>query len=148
MLLTVGLLAFFGSPVVAIPFLLDLMRLPTDLLALFLVAGIWCARIGDVVGAMHLAAFTLICDSWNRGWLKLRKSRLIKFGVAAGISVAGLMWLNYFAVSKSIESLPPAVDKVTKMTFFNKLSEIREGAARSESGSDGGGREPPRTDQT
>ena len=50
MLLSVGLLAFFGSALAAIPFLLDLMRLPADLLPLLLVAGIWCSRVGDVLG--------------------------------------------------------------------------------------------------
>ena len=47
LLLSVGLVSFFGSPVAAIPFLLGVFRLPVDLLPLFLVAGIWCARCGS-----------------------------------------------------------------------------------------------------
>ena len=75
-LCSIGLLTFFGSPVAAIPFLLDLFRLPLDLFPLFLVAGIWCARLGDVLGAMHLSCFTLLSSAWNQGWLKLRPDRV------------------------------------------------------------------------
>jgi Na+/H+-dicarboxylate symporter/ABC-type amino acid transport substrate-binding protein len=127
MLLSVGLLSFFGSPVAAIPFLLDLFRLPMDLLALFLVAGIWCARVGDVLGVMHIAAFTLLCDAWNRGWLKLQVRRALV--VTGGVSLlgVGVLWLNHFAVSASIAAVPPQRDRIAQMEPFFGLSDIAEG---------------------
>jgi Na+/H+-dicarboxylate symporter/ABC-type amino acid transport substrate-binding protein len=127
LLLSVGLLSFFGSPVAAIPFLLDLFRLPSDLLALFLVAGIWCARIGDVLGVMHLAAFTLLCDAWGRGWLKLRIPRLLI--VAGGVSLLGLgvLWLNHFVVGRSIASVPPQRDRVAQMESPFGFTDVAEG---------------------
>jgi hypothetical protein len=127
MLLSVGLLSFFGSPVAAIPFLLDLFRLPMDLLALFLVAGIWCARVGDVLGVMHLAAFTLLCDAWNRGWLKLQLRRALV--VTGGVSLlgVGVLWLNHFAVSASIAAVPPQRDRIAQMEPLFGLTDIAEG---------------------
>jgi ABC-type amino acid transport substrate-binding protein len=127
MLLSVGLLSFFGSPVAAIPFLLDLFRLPMDLLALFLVAGIWCARVGDVLGVMHLAAFTLLCDAWNRGWLKLQVRRALV--VTGGVSLlgVGVLWLNHFAVSASIAAVPPQRDRIAQMEPLFGLTDIAEG---------------------
>ena len=51
-----------SCPVAAIPFLLDLLKLPLDLFPLFLVAGIWCARVGDVVEGLSQRVGSLIAD--------------------------------------------------------------------------------------
>ena len=83
-MLSIGLLTIFGSPVAAIPFLLDLFRLPTDLFPLFLIAGIWCARVGDVLGTMHLTVFTLLYAAWNGGWLRLQPARLADVHLLVG----------------------------------------------------------------
>jgi len=126
MLLTVGLFAFFGSPVAAIPFLLDMLRLPSDLLPLFLIAGIWCARLGDVLGAVHLGVFTLICSAWNHGWLRLNAARLgLWLGgsvIAGGVALAGNFWI----VSASLAGQEKTLDRVAGMDLFNRLVEIKE----------------------
>ena len=126
MLLSAGLLSLFGSPVAAIAFLLDLFRLPADLLALFLVAGIWCSRIGDMLGAMHLAAFTLVCDAWNRGWMRLQWTRLLPaVGTVLALGLATL-WLNHFLVRESLRSVPPIRDRVAQMDRLFHLLDIQE----------------------
>ena len=126
MLLSGGLLAFFGSPVAAIPFLLDMFRRPVDLLALFLVAGIWCARIGDVLGAMHLASFSLLCDAWNRGWLRFQAGRALRLAVGSALALVLLLYLNNFVVSKSIMVVPATRDLVVEMELWNELVTIEE----------------------
>ena len=130
MLFSVGLLAFFGSPVAAIPFLLGIMRLPGDLLTLFLIAGIWSARIGDVLGAMHLASFTLVCDAWNRGWMGLRTVRVIPVAVAATVIGGALLGVNYLLVSESVKSIPRTKDRVLAMELVDDMVEMPEIEAR------------------
>ena len=56
-LATVGLLSLFGNLNAAIPFLLDLARLPADLFNLFAVSSVFNARFGSASAAMH--TFTL-----------------------------------------------------------------------------------------
>lgn len=85
-LVSTGLLALFGSPVAAIPFLLDLFRLPADLFNLFLVSGVVGARLSDVTGAMHLMAFTLLVGAAMAGALKVKTRRLL-FAIAAGAGI-------------------------------------------------------------
>ncbi|MHC4930749.1 MAG: cation:dicarboxylate symporter family transporter [Planctomycetota bacterium] len=126
LLLSVGLLSFFGSPVAAIPFLLDLFRLPADLLPLFLVAGIWCARIGDVVGAMHLGAFSVICSSWNNGWLRVRYARLGVWLAAAVVVGAGMLGLNRFLIDRALAGQEPPRDRILGMKLYSELTEIVE----------------------
>ncbi|MHC5051534.1 MAG: cation:dicarboxylate symporter family transporter, partial [Planctomycetota bacterium] len=123
-LLVVGLLAFFGSPVAAVPFLLHLMHLPDDLFPLFLVAGIWCARLGDVLGAMHLVAFTLLCSAWQAGWLRLRTARL---GIWAGYvtAIGGVVLLvNHAFIARSLAGQEPAKSLVERMELPEEAVEI------------------------
>jgi len=83
LLVSTGLLALFGSPVAAIPFLLDLFRLPVDLFNLFLISGVVGARLSDVVGAMHLMVFTLLVGAALAGAFKIKARRVIT-SVAVG----------------------------------------------------------------
>jgi len=128
-LLLASLLSLFGSPVAAIPFLLDLQRLPADLITLFLVAGIWCSRLGDVLGAMHLAVFTLLCDSWNRGWLRVQKRRFLGGGALILLLGAGALLLNHFLVAASVRAVPPPRDRVANMELAQQVADIVEGPA-------------------
>jgi len=118
MLLSVGLLSFFGSPVVAIPFLLGLFHLPADLIALFIVSGIWGARVGDVLGVMHLTAFSLLTASSERGWLRIRSGRILAWSVASVAAIAFSMWLNNTLVGWSISVTPAPRNRVAAMQSF------------------------------
>jgi hypothetical protein len=80
-----GLLSLFGSPLAAIPFLLDLFRLPADLFHLFLVSGVWATRISDAVGAVHLFAFSVLVSGAMAGIVRIRWRRLVGFVLSAGI---------------------------------------------------------------
>ena len=42
-----------GGPILATPFLLDLMHLPHDMFQLFLLSGVVCGRLSDMVGVMQ-----------------------------------------------------------------------------------------------
>ena len=75
--ISAGVLSYFGSPTIAMPFLLDLHEQPADMFQLFLAAGVYGSRVGDMLGAMHLLAFTLICTCLLNGWLKIRLGRVL-----------------------------------------------------------------------
>jgi Na+/H+-dicarboxylate symporter len=94
LLLSTGLLSLFGSPVAAIPYLLDLFRLPADLFNLFLVSGAVGARLSDSVGAMHLMAFTLLVGAALAGALRVRQRRMLTAAavglILLGVSVIGI----------------------------------------------------------
>jgi ABC-type amino acid transport substrate-binding protein len=124
-LMSVGLLALFGSPVAAIPFLLDMLRLPQDVFPLFLVAGIWASRLGDVLGAMHLTAFTLLCAGWSKNLLKLNPAKVGAFaGVASGV-LLGLAGVNHFVVEAVMAKQEPSKTLVENLDLKHRLVEIR-----------------------
>jgi ABC-type amino acid transport substrate-binding protein len=58
-----GLLSFFGGVDVAMPFMLDLMRIPADLYQLYVVTGIINGRFATLLAAMNLVIFTLLATA-------------------------------------------------------------------------------------
>ncbi len=78
----------FISPLVGIPFLLDIMRLPSDVMELFLVSTVYTDRIRVVLGAMHLLAMTVIVLAIRRG---VFKPNWRKLAIATAVSLLSLL---------------------------------------------------------
>jgi len=76
-----GLLTFFGSLNAAVPFLLDLFRIPADTFQLFLATGVINARIGTLVAAMHTVTVALLGACAVGGVLQFDRRRLVRYVV-------------------------------------------------------------------
>jgi len=79
-----GLLSFFGGVDVAMPFMLDLMEIPSDLYQLYLVTGVINGRTATLLGAMNLLVFTVLATSSLTGTMSFT---IHKFTVAAVTSL-------------------------------------------------------------
>lgn len=98
-LLGLGTLSLFGGPILAIPFLLEMHELSSDMFQLFLLAGVLTARFGDMLGVMNLLAFTALTTCALTGSLRVRWQNL---GAALGIgallvavaSAGSQVWLD------------------------------------------------------
>ena len=91
--ITAGFPSFFGSVTVAMPFALDLMKLPADMFQLFLVTGIYASSISDCLAAMHLMALTLLVACASSGTLRLRWKR-VGLVLVTAVLVAGILLLG------------------------------------------------------
>jgi Na+/H+-dicarboxylate symporter len=76
-----GVLTFFGSLNAAVPFLLDLFRIPADTFQLFLATGVLNARFGALLAAVHTVALTLIGSAAVAGTLRFEVSRMVRYVV-------------------------------------------------------------------
>ena len=76
-----GLLAFFGSINVAVPFLLDLFRIPSDAFQLFLATSVVNARFGTLMAAMHTVAMAVLGTWALAGALRIEARRLLRYAV-------------------------------------------------------------------
>lgn len=74
-----GLLSLFGSLNAAIPFLLDLLRLPADLMQLFTVSGIVNSHFGSMAAAMHTFVFAILGAWLMAGRASFNSVRLLRF---------------------------------------------------------------------
>jgi Na+/H+-dicarboxylate symporter/ABC-type amino acid transport substrate-binding protein len=86
-----GLLVMFGNVNAAIPFLLDLLRIPADTFHLFVTSAIVNARFGTLVAAMHalVMAVLVTCAVANRLTFDARK--LVRFGVISVLLAVGVV---------------------------------------------------------
>jgi Na+/H+-dicarboxylate symporter len=80
--LMAGTISFFGSTVTAIPFMLDLMHIPSDLISLFLpIDNIITNRFGVLVASLFVLDLTLLVSAAEVGLLKLRPLKMIRYTV-------------------------------------------------------------------
>lgn len=96
-----GLLSFFGKPVAAMPFLLDLLHLPADMMQLYLASGIFVGQFGTLASAMHLFTLAVLGGFAMAGVLRIQWKRLVPVtaltvGLVAG-AVVGLR--AYFSLA-------------------------------------------------
>jgi Na+/H+-dicarboxylate symporter len=80
-----GILVFFGSLNVAVPFLLDLFRIPADTFQLFLASGVINSRFGTLMATMHTISMALLGTWAMAGALRVERRRMLRY---ATISVA------------------------------------------------------------
>jgi Na+/H+-dicarboxylate symporter len=76
-----GLLSFFGKPVAAMPFLLDLVRIPADMFQLYLLSGLLVARFGTLVSVMQIFALALLGAFALERRLRWRWSRFLSVAI-------------------------------------------------------------------
>ena len=81
-----GLLVLFGNVNAAIPYLLDLFRIPADTFRLFVASGIVNARFGTLVAAVHTLAIAVLGTCAVTGTLRVDARKLVRFAIVTGHS--------------------------------------------------------------
>ena len=90
-LAVVGLASLFGGPVLAIPFLLDFFRLPSDLFHLYVTVDVLSSRFGTLLAAMHLVVIGLVGAAFMEGVVRFQPARLLRFAAVSVLLVAGVL---------------------------------------------------------
>jgi len=78
-----GLASFFGEVVVAMPFLLNLLQIPSDMFQLFITVDAVTGRFGTLLAAMHTVTLTLLGACAMGGVLTIRWPQLLRFAVVS-----------------------------------------------------------------
>lgn len=86
-----GLAALFGSTILALPFLFDLLQLPADLFQVFMTVDVIGARFGTLLAGMHLIAIALIGAYALRGRLQVRPLALLRFSAISVLLLFALL---------------------------------------------------------
>jgi Na+/H+-dicarboxylate symporter/ABC-type amino acid transport substrate-binding protein len=86
-----GLLAVFGSINTAIPFLLDLARLPVDLFLLFVVSGVLNSRFGSMAATMHTLVIAILGTCLITGRLRIERARVVRYLAASALLVVAFL---------------------------------------------------------
>ena len=86
-----GLLVMFGNVNAAIPFLLDLLRIPADTFRLFVTSGIVNARFGTLLAAVHTLAVAVLGTCAVAGTLTFDGRKLLRFAIVTALLTVGVV---------------------------------------------------------
>ncbi len=120
-----GLFAMFGNVNAAIPYLLDLFRIPADTFQLFVTSGIVNARFGTLLAAVHTLTIATLGTCAVTGAMKFDPGRLARFAVITTI-------LTVAVIAGTRITLQAAVNRpYTKDALLMNMGLRRDGAAPS-----------------
>src|SRR5262249_38070322 len=97
-----GLLVLFGNVNAAIPYLLDLFRIPADTFRLFVTSGIVHARFGPLVAAVHTLAIAVLGTCAMTGTLRVDARKLMRFAIITGILLVVVVGGSRFVLQVSL----------------------------------------------
>ena len=81
-----GWLTFFGSLSAAVPFLLDVFRIPADTFQLFLATGVINQRFGSLLAAVHTVVVGLLGSAAIAGAVRFDVRRITRYLVSRCVS--------------------------------------------------------------
>jgi Na+/H+-dicarboxylate symporter/ABC-type amino acid transport substrate-binding protein len=97
-----GLLVLFGNVNAAIPYLLDLFRIPADTFRLFVTSGIVNARFGTLVAAVHTLAIAVLGTCAMAGTLRVDARKLVRFSTITAILLVAFVGGSRFALQVAL----------------------------------------------
>jgi proton glutamate symport protein len=80
-----GLVSLFGEVVVALPFLLDSVRIPADMFHLFLSVAIFTGPVGTLLAGIHTIALALLIGGSVGGFVRLSWAKLGRYLAITGV---------------------------------------------------------------
>ena len=99
-----GIFTLFGGVDLALPFLLDQLRIPSDMYQLYVVTGVANAWFATLLAVMNLFTFTLIATAAAVGALRIDWTRISRFAmvslVVLVVAIAGTRFGLSFLVAK------------------------------------------------
>ena len=113
-------LSSFVAPIIGIPFLLDIMKIPADMMELFTMSTVYTDRIRVVLGAVHLLSLAIVVIAINRGVFKLNMQRLLKAIVVSGVvSIGGLLLVKVY-LSTAIDGEYSGDQQIVSMAWMDR----------------------------
>lgn len=122
-----GLLTLFGNLNTAIPFLLDMAKLPADLFNLFAVSSVVNARFGSAAAAMHTFALALLGAHFMAGRPVPGVRRLATFAAVTVAIVGGFVVASRLLLAATLpgpESAASAFDRLRVLGAWGRLAPV------------------------
>ena len=98
-----AIVTLFGSIMAAMPFLLDLFRIPGDTIHLFLASGVINSRVGTLVAAMHTVAMALLGTCAVTGLLRWRPAAVARYVAITVLLLAAVLGLTRFVGASLVD---------------------------------------------
>jgi Na+/H+-dicarboxylate symporter/ABC-type amino acid transport substrate-binding protein len=127
-------LAFYGSaflssfvaPIIGIPFLLDVLKIPSDMMELFVMSTVYTDRIRVVLGAVHLLSLAIVVLAFKRGVFKMNTARLLKaLLISAMVFFGSLLGVRIY-LSQALDSNYSLDQELVTMRWMDRPIPARQ----------------------
>jgi len=120
-----GLLSLFGSINVAVPYMLDALRIPSDMFQLFLITGIVVGRFGAMLAALHIIVVSVLGTLALGGLVKVRAGDVIRYLAVSGAALLVLVVClrTYFSVF--VPDAPPRDEVLAEIELMEERVSAR-----------------------
>ena len=119
-------LSSFVAPIIGIPFLLDILKIPADMMELFVMSTVYTDRIRVVLGAVHLLSLATIVIAINRGVFKLNMRRLAKAVSISLVVFIGSLLLVKAYLATAIDSDYSGDQQIVSMRWMDRPVPARQ----------------------
>ena len=119
-------LSSFVAPIIGIPFLLDILKIPADMMELFVMSTVYTDRIRVVLGAVHLLSLAIVVLAYNRGVFKLSMRRLSKALLISALVFFGSLLGVRVYLSTAIDSNYSLDQELVTMRWMNRPVDARQ----------------------
>jgi Na+/H+-dicarboxylate symporter/ABC-type amino acid transport substrate-binding protein len=119
-------LSSFVAPIIGIPFLLDVLKIPADMMELFIISTVYTDRIRVVLGAVHLLSLAIVVISFNRGVFKLDIRQLTRALLISAIVIAGSLAAVRVFLSYAIDSEYSRDQELVSMRWMDRPVDARQ----------------------
>lgn len=116
----------FVAPVVGIPFLLELVRLPADMFELFAVSTVYTDRIRVVVGGISLLALALLTIAGTKGVFQVRWARLVPALTTCAVSTVAAVAAVWLYLGFVLQGTYTGDDDFTSMQLSNEPTTVKD----------------------
>lgn len=124
LLVSAGPLSLFGNINAAVSFLLDLMRLPADLIDLFTVSSVVNSRLGSMVAAAHMAALAILLTAAVLGRLRLTAARIGRYVLVSAILIGAFLAATRVLVSTMLIPGPSGLQTMSRLHVRPPLAPV------------------------
>ncbi|MFC1689960.1 cation:dicarboxylate symporter family transporter [Pseudomonadota bacterium] len=92
-----SLLSSFVAPIIGIPFLMDILQIPADMMELFVMSTVYTDRIRVVLGAVHLLCLAIVALAISKGLFRVRKRKLLQaLAISAVVLTVSLLGIRSY----------------------------------------------------
>ncbi len=120
-----AVLSSFVAPIIGIPFLLDLMQLPADMMELFVMSTVYTDRIRVVLGAVHLFSLAIVAIAISRGVFRVNWRKLAIAGAVSLVIVVTSMLLIRTYLAQALSGSYSGDQQLIEMRWMDRPVEAR-----------------------
>jgi len=106
-LVVAGVASLFGNVNSAIPFLLDLLHVPADMMQLFVATSVVNARFGSLLGAMHVLVLALLGAGAGVGLVRAQAGPLARWAVVTLLGGGAVLGGTRLLFERTVAPPPP-----------------------------------------